>query len=207
MTKYSEKEISKFTQSVIESVALHLLAHDELSEAELSNKKLIFEKAIDFTKDENFDLLIDYRELILETAKYFLTQKKYEFSIIFFAMFYEHSINNLIAMQLSRKNITNKAKNDLIRSVNIAGKFSWLLEILELPEFNKKHKNNILNICNERNAFIHYKWNPPQHSSKGSESTINQLIDDAMKAATYFKKYISRALYSGKKGRLNNALK
>ena len=185
-----------------------MLAKGLISEEDLTDKSHLLEKMRELIKDANFTIIIDHRESILNTAEEFFINEKYDFSIIFFAMYFEHAINNLITHALEKKKTSKKTKMELIRAVNIVGKFSWLLEVLDLPAFNSKHKTTIINASNERNAFIHYKWNsaPDISIDKEKEGIIN-LIEQIRKSVTYFKKYESRVLYNNKKGKLNSVLK
>lgn len=202
-----DKEEEKILNSVVESLVHSMLAKGDISEEDLSDREHLLKKLKNLTKNAKFAFVIDHRESILNTANEFFKNEKYDFSIIFFAMYFEHSINHIISHDLEKKKISKKTKMELIKSVNIYGKFTWLLEVLGLPKFNLKHITIINKAASERNAFIHYKWNPDPDIERNNEEQTNiSLVNELRKSVTYFKKYESRVLYENKKGKLQNAL-
>lgn len=196
-----------FLDDIIETLLHNLLANGELSKDDLEDKDRIFEKFSEIIEQErDFQFIIDHRDSILKSANNFLKNKKYDFAIIFFAMYFEHSINNILSWRLSQRNVTKKSTNELIKSININGKFTWLLEILELPKFNKKYLKTINLASTERNSLIHYKWNPVDES-KDRVKELFLLIEEIKKSVTYMKKYESRLLYKNSKGKIKKFMK
>lgn len=60
---------------------------------------------------------------------------------------------------MSQRRFDDKTRLDIIRSVDIYGKFTWLPKVLGHKVFNLAHMKTIKNLADDRNAFIHYKWN------------------------------------------------
>ena len=193
---------------LVEIVLYEMLAQEHLSEEDLQDKKAIFKKLYEFSQKANFTIVADHRDSILKTAEDFLSTKQYGFSLIFFAMFFEHSINYLITHQFEKKKISKKKGIELIKSANIEAKFSSILEQLEMPKFSQSHKKTIMDIAKERNAYIHYKWISLTDSEESDKHTKTlNLISAVRKSVTYMKTYESRILYANKKKKLKDTLK
>lgn len=203
----SDKEKDELINAALQSLVHNMLAKGDLTEEDLIDREHLLEKVSALMKNAKLSIVIDHRESILKTAEEFCINEEYDFSIIFYAMYFEHSINNIITHALNKKKISKKTKIELIRAINISGKFTWLLEVIGLPNFNAKHIKNIINASSERNAFIHYKWNPAPTTAKEREKKPGaNFVNELRKSVTYFKTYESRVLYENKKGKLKNAL-
>lgn len=204
-----KREKERLSGIMVDILTRSMLANGEISEEDLSDKTKLITKISEAIDQAEIVIIIDHREDILRTAEDMILLEKFDFAIIFFAMYFEHSINHIIDHQLNKKKVTKKTINELIRTVNIVGKFTWLIEILELPKFNDKHRILITKISNERNAFIHYKWNAKSDwtSSSSEKKEQKNFIESIRKTVTYFKKYESRVLYENKKGKLKTAMK
>ncbi|GMN90285.1 hypothetical protein [Francisella sciaenopsi] len=192
----------KFAERMIEIVAESFFIHGYLDEKDIESKNTLIDKMQEILDSETIDIdfVIDHSEYILDKAYSFEKSGDLDLSIVFFVIFFEHSLNKLIDYQLREKNISKKAKNELIRSVNIAGKCGWLLEVLDLPYFNRSHAKNIQELADNRNAFIHYKWNPKCEKNNDNRG---ELILKAKSTVKYLKNYLSRILYKGQKSKLD----
>ena len=134
-----DKEEEKLANELVHAFMHSMLAKGDINEEDLKDKSLLFKKLKDLMKNTELSIVVDHRESILKTAEQFYANEDYDFSIIFFAMYFEHSINHIITHQLEKNKTSKKTKTELIRSININGKFTWLLEVLGLPKFNSKH--------------------------------------------------------------------
>ncbi len=95
----------------------------------------------------------------------------------FFMRHTEHHLNDLIHLYCLEKSIDNKTQSTIIQSVNIWGKFTWLITLMEYPTFNKGHLNTIKLLADSRNSFVHYKWKDDPNFNKiiDSEKEKSQL--------------------------------
>jgi hypothetical protein len=85
---------------------------------------------------------------------------------------------------------------------------TWLPLVLGIPQVNVTHKNIILKLADDRNAYIHYKHNPqPDDSDANKEQKEQEEIKKIEKTITYFKKYVSRILYNKQKTHIDKKLK
>lgn len=189
----------KIALKVLKVLARNLYLQGEITEDQVNDKQLI-EKLVleDLERDGGLYLVTDHRDDLLKHAKYFHKMGSKNMAIVMYAMFFEHAINAVIAKTLSEDGIKNKTKNEILRSAALKAKLSWILEILYLPKFNDKHKKFILNIAEERNSFVHYKFNAIHEDDDPNEKT-DKLLVDIMKSVKYMKTYSTRVEYSGKK--------
>lgn len=205
MSKDDSHKIDKLTKDTITNVVESLYAIDVFSDDDIKDEKSLKKALKQFVKQGGIGgFVIDHRESLLIQAKYFLQNSQFDYSKVFFATYFEHSINHLIEVYCAKRGISNQSKIEIIRNINIWGKLSWLLELIGLPKFNKVHLKTIKSLSDERNAFIHYKWNPESDLNKipdfeKEKKRIDNDFDSIKKAVRYFKNYESRLIFKGKK--------
>lgn len=200
----TDRKVKEGFLSMAASMAPDLFASGELAEENFNRKdimgtisKLMIDGAVGYVRD--------HRDAILNTALQFYKDKKYNFALCFYAMYFEHTINALISFVLRKRGVSSKTQVELIRSVNTWSKFSWLLELLELPAFNEKHRNVVKRAADERNTMIHYKWkmvSDEEFFNDGRNEEIIKLLQKVRKTVIYMKRHESKVLYKGKKGKL-----
>ena len=151
-------------------------------------------------------LVTDHRDSLLKKAEIFLKTNDLELSIVLYALFFEHAINGIIVRALEKKKIANKTKNEILRNANLKAKLTWVLELLDLPRFNVKHAKYIIKIADERNAFVHYKYNA-YNADTDTDEPLQELLNDVKKSIRYIKYYGTKVLYAGKKSAVRKKLK
>ena len=151
-------------------------------------------------------LVTDHRDSLLQKAEMFLKADDLELSIVLYALFFEHAINGVIVRALEKKKIANKTKNEILRNANLKAKLTWILELLDLPKFNVKHAKFIIKIADERNAFVHYKYNA-HDAETDTDEPLKELLKDVKKSIKYIKYYDTKVLYAGKKSAVRKKLK
>ena len=202
----TEKLKRKLGTLYLKSFVEELYLDGKLTEKDLQSPEKISEILSEFDFEKaSITISVDHRNSLLGRAKIFMNEGKTDLAFVFFGTFFEHSINFLIAEVLSKKNISIKTKNEIIRSLNIRSKFSWFLEVLGFPKFNQKHLKTILSVAENRNAFIHYKYNYEDIEIDKTEER-NELLEAAEKSAIYTKRYISKVVYDGKKVKVKGKL-
>lgn len=195
---------NKLTKELVKSIIQSLYATEVLSDEDLKDNKSLANAFKNIFKDGDISVIIDHRGGILEQAKKYQKLGSYEFSRIFYATYFEHSINSIIENYCSRRKISLNSQTEIIKNVNLWGKLTWMLEILNLPKFNKVHLKTIKILADNRNAFIHYKWKPSDEFDKNFDREIeNKIIlsefEQIQKAVIYFKKYEAKVMFNGKK--------
>ncbi|QRO32503.1 hypothetical protein [Chromobacterium violaceum] len=208
MEKFTSSADKALAKKVFHAFTHQLLAQGSITEEDLKNTSHLFLKIKKILSKSTINMVIDYRENILKEAEALQKKKQYDFSIIYYAMFFEHSINGIITHQTEKLNLSTKSKMGIIKSTNIESKFTWILEILELPTFNSTHLKTIIKTSEIRNAMIHYKWSPVEDNPKKDEENEKiALISQIKKTITYMKKYETRILYNRNKSKLQEILK
>ena len=139
----------------------------------------------------HYTIISDYREGLYKKAIDFYVKGDYNISIVLFATIFEHSINLLIKKALIKKGLSIKIQKQIIRSVNFQGKYTWLSMLLELPKFNPTYLDNVQQIAEQRNAFLHYKWNSNVFNSDENPKIFT--LESLKKTIIYLKKYDARA--------------
>ena len=177
-----------------------------ITDNDLLDKTIVLNKVKEYLDDENneinFELIVDHRDYIINLAR--LEEKKgnTELTTTLYATYVEHTLNRIIHIACVSKKHDYKTQNEIIRNINIGGKCTWLLELLELPALNPNHVKTILEISDERNSFIHYKWKPELKLSsisrrrKIEDVERKERIDSLLK---YLENYESELEFKGDK--------
>jgi hypothetical protein len=212
--KNTDKE-SKLGEDIIRSLTESFYASGIFTEDDIRDKKshiLALKKLISNNDLENLSMTVDHTNELTSQARKYKKIGNINYSKIFYATFFEHQINELIQLYCLRNEIENKTRTSIIQSINIWGKFTWLLEIMKYPKFNTNHLKTIKSIADSRNAFVHYKWNEDPDfnkkiDSKKEKERIENEFEKIEKAVKYFKNYSSRIKYKGKKEHIKNIMK
>jgi len=203
--KEKEESLSKI---LIERVIQSLFKDGTLTLSDLEDKKKFWKKFQDINKKAEYKIVIDHTDSLISSARQFNEADDINKAKVFYATYFEHKLNEIINELCRRKSINKKEINNIIRSINLIGKLTWLPLILEIPKISIKHKNVILKLAEDRNAFIHYKHNPePDEQNANYKEKQQDDIKQIEKTITYFKKYTSRILYNNQKTKINKKLK
>jgi hypothetical protein len=209
LEKVQSKKVENLQNFLFESFVKSLLKQGEITLDDFNDKEKLNKKLLKLNDKADFKIVIDHKTDLLETARYFLKQKEYNKSKLFYATYFEHEINGLIIELCEKKKIEKKTINDIIKSVTIIGKFTWLPLILGATKVSEVHKNIILRTADERNAYVHYKYNPgeDENENEEKESKIIKEFQRIESTITYIKKYKSRNIFNGNKTRIENLIR
>ncbi|HEX2219085.1 MAG TPA: hypothetical protein VHG35_09785 [Gemmatimonadales bacterium] len=151
---------------------------------------------------------LDYRDQIHNAALRFSADESPELAILCYATLFEHTLNHIIHGLCRKRGLPVEVGRQIIRAVNFEGKATWLLQLLEVPPLNPRHRASIIRVAAERNAFVHYKFpRLPDNVSKSDIMRLQPLLDQAEKAARYLMAYDTRVLLGGAKRHLSNVAK
>jgi len=187
-----------------------MFIHGDIKEDDLNDPHVLKTKMLSMLNN-GISIVVDHRSTILDQAEIFVSQLRYEYAKVFFATYFEHSINSIISTQLSKNRISEKSKNELIKSISLPAKYTWLLELLGLPKFNETYRKTIASTADARNAFLHYKFTPEPDTDKipnldrENKRNISE-IENIRKAVRYTKSYEAKITYRKNKRRLTSAL-
>lgn len=201
----SEKILNKLYGTFIKN----LFSEGKLTLEDLHLSELdLTEKVNKLIKNVKIGFVIDHRNGILGQAEFYLKSKNYNYAKIFYAMFFEHSINSLIDYECRKRNIEEKTKIDIIKSVDLYGKLTWLPILFEHNKFNKTHLQTIKRLADDRNSFVHYKWKIKSEDSE--ESSLEKEMQIEFKkikhAVKYMKSYESNIFFGKNKGKLERRI-
>ena len=153
------------------------------------------DKFLSIVKKTDLKPIVDYRETILSQAEEFLRQKQFEYATVFFAMFFEHTLNGIIHTECKRRHIEEKDQSTIIRSVDLYGKLTWLPLLLGHKKFNEKHLKTIKLLADKRNAFVHYKWKMEVEDEVVEDLKIQEQFKQVKAAVKYIRLYESNFFY------------
>lgn len=192
---------------IFHDVVNNLFVRGELTELDLnlSKKELIVKisKLIGY-----FDgIVIDYRFDILSQAEVFYENGNYEYAKVFYAMFFEHSLNCIIENECYKRKIDKKMQIEITKNINIQGKLTWLLALFGYKKFNQHHLVTIKKLIDNRNAFIHYKWQPIPDNNEDIKLQMDKEFEKIKSAVKYMKCYEAFIFYEKNKGKLNAKIK
>ncbi|MBX2971445.1 MAG: hypothetical protein KF803_18910, partial [Cyclobacteriaceae bacterium] len=95
-----------------------LLDKDDLN---LPDKEFT-KKFLHVLKNEPWAIVVDHRDDIAEQADRFLASRQHKYATLFYAMFFEHSLNNIISKQCIKLKIDEKTNIEIIRCTDIHAK-------------------------------------------------------------------------------------
>lgn len=210
--KLDSPEMKKLGESITQYLVTDAVLNFDIdprgkSEKELHKEILSYIKYI-VTEKPKIEIIVDHRISILKESRRFLKQDKKEFACIFYAIWFEHWINNLIVIYGKRNRLQQEEIVQIIRESNARSKFSWILKLLEAPKLMEKHRLLVLRLFDLRNSYVHYKWkgNVDDEDDKQEKDLINTLgeIENTIK---YFNQYESKYFYHSSKKKIRKLLK
>jgi hypothetical protein len=185
-------------------VVRSLYQDGDLKDDDIRDDEKLREKLKEFLEKIDFIPVTDYLGSLLKNARRFKLAEDYEDAILFYAIFFEHTINRIIDAACRKKKIDKKTAIEIIKSVSIHGKVNWLFILLGIPKRNAIHKKRLLEIAEERNSYVHYKWKGYDFDNK--DIRIISLLNDIDKTVTYKKKFEANFLYNRRKGLITKSV-
>lgn len=203
---------SKFSKKILHSITESLYASGIFTDDDIKDKEshvLALKRLLD--NGSIGGITVDYTQSLTAKARRYKNSNELDYSRIFYATYFEHEVNGLIHLYCLRNKIDNNTQTAIIQSVNIWGKFTWLLQLMNYPIVNKNHLNTIKALADSRNSFVHYKWkdDPDFHSipdSKKEQDKIDSEFDRIEKAVKYFRKYCSKIMFKGNKSKIKKLI-
>ena len=150
---------------------------------------------VDELPTEAFVWVMDHRQMLLREARKYLRISNYELATLCYATWAEHTINNLLRTFLARKGLPLASINDAIRSAPHRAKFTWMLDLLDVPPLSEKHVKVLMQLAELRNAFVHYKWvgehmDAPRAEKNRGEDFVNKLEPTVRYIAAYERRHL-----------------
>jgi hypothetical protein len=151
--------------------------------------------------------VIDHRRGLLNHARRMRRSGEHRLAVLLFATWVEHWLNALVDARCIALRIAEKDKVEIVRSVQLAGKATWLLALLKARRLAANHVQSILGIAELRNAFVHYKWKGFDMDGGEDKKDADrykawgQKIERTIK---YLQRYESRELLHSSERRVRN---
>lgn len=193
---------------VVREIAIKsLYLEGVITEEDLKDKDVLKAKLKEVIDKVDFKIVIEYKDDLIKNARFYRLKNDFNNSNLFYAMFFEHSLNELIINFCSKNEIDKKTANDIIKSTSIAAKMTWLPRLLKLPNINDKHRKVIMRVAEDRNAYVHYKY--PYDSDNDTDDQDEKIeiqFVEIEKTVTYFKRYTSKIRFNNKKGHIEKII-
>jgi hypothetical protein len=203
-TMLSSKEEEKIKRSIVQAIINNAIEKGDIdprnkSKSELEQEISNFLKSLT-TGNTEFQFVIDHRENLLAEARRYVESDNNELGCLFYAVWFEHWINALIANLGYRKKLQEKETILIIRELSFHGKLALIPTLFELPKLNKNYVDTMLKVAEIRNGFIHYKWQGKSEQVENQQKDeLDKLIQNIGKVVKYLKSYEARHLYHGQK--------
>ena len=105
-------------------------------------------------------IIIGHETELLQAARAFTRRGEFQLGCLCYATWSEHWLNFTVHYGCSKQRLDRSDIEDLLRSVNVKGKTTWLLRVLRLPALAESHRRAINELAELRNWYVHYKWIP-----------------------------------------------
>ena len=203
----------KLSEKILKALSKSLYASGVFDDEDIKDRKSLANAMKRVHDSGGIDgMVTDHTNSLLSVARNYRKSNEFNYARIFYATYFEHQINDLIHLFCLRKKIDNKTQSTIIQSVNIWGKFTWLIKLLDYPNFNKSHLTTIKSLADSRNSFVHYKWKDDPDFDKiiDSEKEQRELkseFEKIEKAVKYFKNYCNRIKFKGNKNKIEKLIK
>lgn len=137
----------------------------------------------------------DFRHNLLTRARTFKRGRNSHEAILYYATWFEHWINGVLLRGIG--SLREREANQMIRDVSLRGKYSWLLALTHGKRLPERHVKAILQICDLRNEFVHYKFKIADVDSREEEERLRSAHGAAEKAVRYLQEFEERHFFKG----------
>ena len=202
MTAKTSEQLRK---SIVEAIVNTGIAHGELELDGLSDAErddTISEYIADFiSQPQQMTGTVDHRPKLLKSARQSASDGDYQFASLFYATWIEHWANGIVTYLAARAGHPDDRITCMIRDTPLRGKLVWLIPLLGGTEIAKKHTTAILDLCNNRNGFVHYKWRPQQVDCLNITSPeMIAAVDRFPATVKYLQRYENAEIFGDRKG-------
>jgi hypothetical protein len=206
--KNHKSPLDKYARDIFSSLVESALITGTIDKTDFNDRKKLKEKILNSIPKNDSELyfVIVHHPDLLEEAELYIRKGKYEYAYIFYAAYFEHYINEIIQIWCFQHKVPDEVFKELIRKLGLEDKFTWLIRLLKLPDFNSLRYKVISKIAEKRNAFVHYKYQPQVATTPidYQKAEWKNLKADLIKTLRYCKTYRSKLVYAGKKAKFKS---
>lgn len=198
---FEDDEFKQLAGEIVNSVAQSAIAYGEIHVEGLTDEEAR-EKVISYLislkeSEKEIVMRIDHKDALLQEARNFVANERYELALVIYATWWEHWLNGVLEVKLYKKEIIEKEFKQVITSLNNKAKTTWFLKLVDLPEMSDQHLSVMTRLAEKRNGFVHYKY-PPSESLDSKES-LQEFFTEVEASLAYFIDYESTNVYQSKR--------
>ncbi|MEV7125933.1 hypothetical protein [Streptomyces sp. NPDC093260] len=157
--------------------------------------------------DDEFYWVTDYSGDLLLKATEAMDAEEYWFSILFYATWVEHWINNILISLSRRSNVPEGVAMALVRSCSFHLKVKDVWTSLGATPIEKDIIRTMTDLMELRNGFVHYKWQTRMASSQEHEDQrLKQVAFEGQKLIAALQKIEDQVLFLGRRKSLRAQL-
>lgn len=170
--------------------------------------KTILEWVTGWPDDVQFSFATDHRPVLLRYGRQFVKSGEHYLAALLFATWTEHWVNGIIDSRCYALGLTFKDVIAIIRSVPLAGKVTWLFQLLGGKRIHQRHVSAILKLADLRNSFVHYKWKSfdSEEEEATGDAQIREAVEQYGKTLQYLRAYENRHILHSARQRVGNVV-
>lgn len=105
-----------------------------------------------------FEVTLDYSKSILQEARQFHDSNRFQFAIIFYAMWIEHWANRMLVDGAQRHGLGDRSVKLFARKLSVIEKLEVAWDVFKWGEFPGDDLKATTRVMDVRNSFVHYKY-------------------------------------------------
>jgi hypothetical protein len=198
------RDMRQAEREILAELYVSLLGHGHIETAGKNEEQLYLElvkEAVEWAKHRPMRMSMDFRPNLLNKARSLKRRNELNEATLYYATWFEHWIN-FFFMRKTHVLDENEFRQ-MIRDVNVRGKYTWLLALAVGQRIPEKHLRAILRICELRNEFVHYKFKLVDADKFEDEvKQRRQTYQAAENAVRYLEGFETKHLFKGPARRL-----
>ena len=208
---WDTKKGKYFTNKIAVALAHSAIQAGEIdpegkTDQQLRDEVMSFLRTVVYSKKE-IRMIADLRSTLLREARRYQASNSEQLSVIMYATWFEHWINNVVSTMAKRGGHSDQSATQMICDTSIRAKFTWLVSLLGLSPIKKQYADIIFSLAEHRNAYVHYKWEArPEQLDRKREQEIQGLLGKVSAVVNYLHRYENKHLYRGLKHRVTKML-
>lgn len=184
---FQAPEGREFTAAIADAVIGSLIRSGDLDPRGKTKHELLGELWAFVKRKPEFVFSIDHTEALLATARKFAEQSDTESSILYYAIWCEHVLNEMILSYALRAGLGEKEIEHLLKDTQFRAKYLWVHLVFQ-ENVRKEQFHRAALIGSVRNEFVHYKW---EGRSDDEDAKHTARLKGAIQAAEPLVKYLS----------------
>ena len=174
---------------------------DNKSDKELRNAIMREARKLMRADAMQLNVTTDHRGSLLRAARMSRRNDELEIATLFYATYFEHQVNGIIAHLCERKGLHQLTKQ-IVRDTSLVAKCTWVLELLGGKPLREIWRKRLISITDARNAYVHYKWVPDVDLRHEEKTQLSAKLAVAERIVGHLREYEDGAVHSSQGKRL-----